>query len=184
MTRGCSRLRSIFWSFERPRTVVENRTLSVVNDFAHPKKDQRVPVNCFSDSLSFESWWQIGSKRLPDYPLRYAHEYAAHLLKCLSLTWDREEPADLGGLTEYYGRPEAKSKFIAAISCEKALGVGFSGMDTKISGDLLTLSLSGIKGKAGYGLAADVPDPVSQLHVVLIAELVIEIRGGIVSVLG
>ena len=58
-------------------------------------------------------------------------------------------------------------------------------MDAKISDDLLlTLSLGGIKALAGYGLAADVPNPVSQLHVALIAELVIEIRGGIVSVLG
>ena len=107
---------------------------------------------------------------------------AAHLLKCLSLTWDREEQADIGGLTEYYGRPGKRSKFIGGISCEKALGVAWTGMDTKVSGDLLTLSMNGLKVEEGFQQEA-VTDPMAQLHVLLVAELIIEIRGGMVTVL-
>jgi hypothetical protein len=76
-----------------------------------------------------------------------------------------------------------RAKFIGGMSCEKALGVAYTGMDTKISGDLLTLTMNDVKVPAGFGVGAAISNPVSQLHVLLVAELIIEIRGGQVTVL-
>ena len=171
VTRGMSRLRQIMWSFERNRDPAANHTLSVCNDFVHPLRNQGIRTGTLTDRKSYECWWQIGPKRLPEQPLRYVNEYWAHLNKVFGLSWDREEPLDVTW-QEY-----TSDKHIGAIDCERALGVGFTGLNTKASGDLLTVQFNGLRMSADWGgPAAANQIIVRQLHIVLVAEMIIEIR--------
>jgi hypothetical protein len=171
MTRGMSRLRQIMWSFERNRDAALNNTLSVVNDFVHPMRNQGWRPGTMSDRINYECYWQIGPKRLPEHPMRYITEYWAHLNKVFGLSYDREEPLDVTW-AEY-----VQDKHIGAIDCERALGVGYSGLNTKASGDLLVCNFNGLRMSSDWGgppLAAQFL--VRQAHVVLVAEMIVEIR--------
>ena len=171
MTRGMSRLRQIMWSFERNRTPVQNNTLSVVNDFVHPLRNQGIRPGTMSDRINYECYWQIGPKRLPEHPMRYITEYWAHLNKVFGLSYDREEPLDVTWL-EY-----CQDKHIGAIDCERALGVGYSGLNTKASGDLLVCNFNGLRMSSAWGGPAPADQIiVRQVHVVLVAEMIVEIR--------
>ena len=61
VTWGCSRLKQIFWSFER---AVQPVGITAVNDFYHPLAAMGVADNAVSDQKNYEVWWQIGSQKL------------------------------------------------------------------------------------------------------------------------
>jgi len=126
-------------------------------------------ISTVSDNRNYECWWQIGSKRYPQDPLRTTHEYYRSLLLCLGLSYDREEPLDLTQ-QEYLS-----NRHIGGICTERALGLGFTGINTKQSGDLLVCQLNRLNVPATYGVAG-ADTAVRMLHIVLCAELIIEIR--------
>jgi len=92
-------------------------------------------------------------------------------INCAAPRLSDEEPLDVTW-QEY-----TSDKHIGAIDCERALGVGFTGLNTKASGDLLTVQFNGLRMSADWGGPA-VADHiiVRQLHIVLVAEMIIEIR--------
>lgn len=175
ITRAASRLRHIFWTFQRPIGANYYETLSEVNDFAHPTRLMRRRDGALSDKVNYETRWALGPKLLPDHPLRWHHEYYGHLLKTIGLMWDKEEPIDIP-LNRYLD-----DMHIGAIDCERALGVSWSGLNSR-SGDLLTVQYTNLFTPAALG-GARIDDPVPQLHVTLITEAVVEIRDTSVTLL-
>ena len=175
ITRAASRLRHIFWSFEgNGLSAATRRVVSVVNDFSHPKRLQYMQDGAVSDSVNFETQWILGHKKLPEYPLRRLHEYWCELRKCLGLMWDKEEPLDISML-QYLS-----DRFIGGIDCERALGVSWTGLNSR-SGDLLTLELKDIFVPATYGFP-EIASPEKQIHVTLVAEAIVSIQNNTVSV--
>jgi hypothetical protein len=67
-------------------------------------------------------------------------------------------------------------RHIGGVNCEKVLGVGFSGINTKASGDLLTCTLNKLDVPARYGTAAAPNGNVRMLHIVLVAEAIVTIQ--------
>ena len=167
VTRGCTRLKQIFWSFERN---IQPVGVTTVNDFYHPRAVMGTAVNAVSDQKNYECWWQIGSKRLPQESLRTTHEFYRSLLLCLGLSYDREEPLDLT-MAEYLS-----NRHMGGINCERVLGVGFTGLNTRNSGDLLTCTLSKLNVPTRYGSVASPNGNVRMLHILLIAEAIIDVR--------
>ena len=72
-------------------------------------------------------WIQIGSKLIPEYPVKGVAESLSQLRKTV------------GGSFQMYGRWYRTSKYIIGLDLEKVSGAGFTGMSTK-AGDLLTLN--------------------------------------------
>jgi hypothetical protein len=175
ITRAASRLRHIFWSFQREVTDVYQRTMSEVNDFTHPTAFMLRRPGAITDKWNYETRWMLGPKLLPEHPIRYTHEYYGHLLKTIGLMWDKEEPIDLS--LQHY----TTDCHIGAIDCERALGVSWTGLNSR-SGDLLTVQFTNLYQPAALGTAA-VQDTVPQLHVTLVCEAVVEIRDTSVTLL-
>ena len=89
-------------------------------------------------------WIQIGSKSVPEYPVKSLAESLSQLRKTV------------GGSFQMYGRWYRTSKYIIGLDLEKVSGAGFTGMSTK-AGDLLTLNFRDCEVP---GLGGSVPSRV------------------------
>ena len=115
--------------------------------------------NNYSKNGEFEFQVSVGSKNMPDYPIRSHAEAFSQLRKCM-----RAESFDITP-NEYRRR-----KFVLGLDFEKAgAGVGFSGMNTK-SGDLMNLRWQTLNSQT------DAENYPKQMHIVLVADCVCEIR--------
>jgi hypothetical protein len=168
ITRAASRLKTIMWSFERQHEEHYDEQESVVTDFSHPHRGLLYEDGQVTDITNFETRFQLGSKLLPENPLRTLHEYWQALRIALNLTWDMETPLDIN-LDSY-----RRDRFVGVLNCEKALQVAMSGLNSR-SGDLLTGMFRGLTVPAFNGRAA-ADNEMSQLHVVLMVDGVVEIR--------
>ena len=115
--------------------------------------------NNYSKNGEFEFQVSVGSKNMPDYPIRSHAEAFSQLRKCM-----RAESFDITP-NEFRRR-----KFVLGLDFEKAgAGVGFSGLNTK-SGDLMNLRW---QTQHAQTEAQNYP---KQMHIVLVADCVCEIR--------
>jgi hypothetical protein len=151
ITRAASRLRHIFMTFEGTLTEAEARNKRCVNDFSHPRRRMKCQPMKLSDAIKFETQFQLGHKKMPHNPMNTV-DWAAY-------TSDR---------------------FIAAVDCEKALGVAYTGVNSR-SGDLLTLFLNKMNVPATPGQVA-ITNFCKQVHIELVMEAVVTIRDNSVSV--
>jgi len=174
ITRAASRLRHIFMTFEGTLPPGVAAVKSVVNDFSHPRRLMKLQPGQASDSVNFETQFQLGHKKLPHNPMNTVHDYYNQLRRVFGQLWDKEEPLDLEWSTY------TKDRFIAAIDCEKALGVAYTGINSR-SGDLLTLFLNKMNVPATPGVAAR-ENFCKQVHIELVMEAVVAIRDNSVSV--
>ena len=168
VTRAASRIRQIMWTFERQREADYDERESVVTDFSHPHRDLQWEDGQLSDIAHFETRWQLGHKLLPTHPIRDIQTAWQHLRKALGICWDKEAPLDIT-LAEY-----RRDKYIGIVDCEKALGIAWSGLNSR-SGDLLTGLFRGMTVPAFNGRVA-MDNRMSQLHVCLLVDGIVEIH--------
>jgi hypothetical protein len=168
ITRAASRIKQIMWSFTRIPGDDYNEQESEVTDFSHPHRDLLFEEGQITDVAHYEARWQLGHKLLPEHPVRTVHEAWQHLRKALGILWDKESTLDIS-LADY-----RKDRYIGVIDCEKALGVAWTGLNSR-SGDLLTGLFRGMTVPALNGRAAQ-DNRMSQLHVCLMIDSVVEIR--------
>ena len=89
----------------------------------------------YNQAGEFEFQIQIGSKRMPETPIRSHTEAYYQLKKCLGIQSSPVHSLDISAV-EY-----RHSKFIFGIDTEKQLGSGFTGISTR-AGDLMTVQFS------------------------------------------
>jgi hypothetical protein len=145
MTRACSKIRDLMWSFTRrpvaslmpggvPGGLVYDDQLSWCNDFFYPKSTD--VVNGFaSDAEMYEARWTLGAKGLgPVQNFRYFHEFVHQLHEALGYLNDTKALPDMDRETFL------SDKHICAVTLERALNVAMTGLSSR-SGSLLALQL-------------------------------------------
>ena len=95
-------------------------------------------TNAYAVDDEMQYWVQIGSKLIPEYPVKSLTESLSQLRKTV------------GGKFHMYGRWYRSTKYIIGLDLEKVSGSGFTGTSTK-AGDLMTLNFRdcNVEGTAG-----------------------------------
>ena len=161
LTRACSRIRDVLWSFTRrriagnipitevaidpdlpdplpPNTQID-QVVSWVNDFFYPKRSD-VDVNDATDACLYEAQWWLGAKSLgPEQTFRYTHEYLQELYKALGYLNDTKALPDLD---RYHYLTECH---MGGVTLERALNVAMTGLSSR-SGSLLSVQFPGARG--------------------------------------
>ena len=135
------------------------------NYFFHPMGSDRY------DSLQeLQFQMQIGSKLIPEYPIRSLAEAFYHLRKTLGIN---STNAQMNMVQRYY----RDHKFVLALQCEKMSGASFTGINTR-AGDLLTLKM-----KAANGNSIFMGTDIHKLHYCLHYDSVLNINDQGVTIL-
>ena len=136
INRALTRLKSVFITLQG----VEGAWDKQCNDFFHPIAVQAIDRYSVSDEHQYQV--QIGSKLIPEYPVKSLSESLSQLRKTV------------GSPFQMYGRWYRTRKYIIGLDLEKVSGAGFTGMSTK-AGDLMTLNfrdceVSGVGGSTPH----------------------------------
>jgi hypothetical protein len=167
VSRSLTSLRSVFMSLEK--TFTEGRikwyNKSWNNFWSTMAAVRDGPINFKeSDDEIQHLQLMIGSKLYPEYPIRSHAECFYNLRKSLGIQASNLHSIDIRG-NEY-----RCNKFIVGFDTEKMLGLAFTGINTKNS--LMSIRL---KTKGGDYQA-------TRMHIVLVAQQVIEIGGSGITV--
>ena len=138
INRALTRLKPVFITLHG----VDGGRYKQASQFYHPVDLK--PNDAFQIDDEHQYWIQIGSKIVPEYPVKSLAESLSQLRKTV------------GGSFQMYGRWYRTSKYIIGLDLEKVSGAGFTGMSTK-AGDLLTLNFRDCEVP---GLAGSVPSRV------------------------
>ena len=155
--RSFTRLKSVFVSLY---TISAAPSRKEVNYFFHPMGSSEYN---HSEELQFQM--QIGSKLIPEYPIRSLAEAFYHLRKTLGIN---STNAQMNMVQRYY----RDHKFVLALQCEKMSGASFTGINTR-AGDLLTLRM-----KAANGNSIAMSSDTYKLHYCLNYDAVMNINDG------
>ena len=82
---------------------------------------------------------RIGSKMIPEYPIRSLAEAFYHLRKTLGIN---STIAQMNMVLKYY----RDHKFVLGLQCETMSGASFTGINTR-AGDVLTMKMKGANGE-------------------------------------
>ena len=161
--RALTRLKSVFVTLYREGsyTSAHPGTRKQCNDFYHPASNNQY------ENLEWgqhQVWIQVGSKLIPEYPIKDSTEAFYHLRKTV------------GHPINIFSRWYHTTKYIIGLDMEKISGAGFTGMNTK-AGDLLSINF---RDCADRGVAASIPHRV---YCVLHYDAVINIRDSGVELL-
>ena len=162
VTRSFTRLKSVFATFlSHSKLAADTGSLTIKdwNYFYHPMASY-APGARYSPNDEMELQIQVGSKLMPEYPVKTTREAFTQLRKCLGIhnsTWHSID------ITEQQYR---SFRFIFGIDCEKMLSSGFTGLNTK-AGDLMTIRVKCL------GAVGNAPDTV---RVVLHSDQILNIR--------
>jgi hypothetical protein len=160
VSRSLTSLRSIFISLDKNlaegRLTWYNKTW---NNFYSPMAGNlatgNIPVRSSNEIKHLQV--QIGSKLLPEYPIRSHAECFYNLRKALGIQANSLHAIDI------HGQTYRSNRFICGIDCEKMLGLAFTGQNTKNA--LMTVKL-----QTGSGdLLAN------RMHIVLVSQQIIDI---------
>jgi len=166
IARSMTRLKTIFTSFDCTDALkaTYNITARDWNYFYHPvgrAYNSHSVANDYNPSDELELQLQIGSKLIPEMPIRSIQEHYYQLQKALGILNTPFYSIDIDE-GQY-----CKSRFVSALDAEKVLGAGFTGLNTK-AGDLLTIKVN--------NLSNDSTVYPSKIHVVLQADMILNIR--------
>ena len=108
----------------------------------------------FQHNTEVEAQIQIGSKLIPEHPIRSSAEAFYQLRKCMG-----SHQAGSSYAINILDREYRNNKFILAFDCERQTNAGFSGLNTR-TGDLITIKMLNFKHIANNGetWAATYPD--------------------------
>ena len=121
INRALTRLKPVFITLQGAEGVWDKQC----NGFHHPTAMNATDTYSVSDEHQYQV--QIGSKLIPEYPVKSFSESLSQLGKTV------------GGNFQMFGRWYRTRKYIIGLDLEKASGAGFIGMSTK-PGDLMTLN--------------------------------------------
>ena len=137
------------------------------NDFYHCMGNNATG-DVYDATREMEFQKQIGSKLFPEYPIRSTAECFYQLRKTLGVHPSSFHNIDIRPY-EYYNR-----KFIVGIDTERVLAAGFTGLNTK-AGDRMTIKVK--------QLSADTSCYADKMHIILHADMIVNIRDTGVEVL-
>ena len=125
--RALTRLKSVFVTLYREgaTSTMHPGTRKICNDFYHPASSslfENIEVG-----QKIQTWVQVGSKLVPEYPIKDSTEAFYQLRKTI------------GHPINIYSRWYHSTKYIIGLDMEKISGAGFTGMNTK-AGDLLSVN--------------------------------------------
>jgi len=161
MSRSLSKMKSVFMTLVKNDMLAGDGTehFRLFNCFASPMAANTVHAELTHDqSLEVQKLQlQIGSKIIPEYPIRSHAEAFYSLRKALGVQANSLHSIDIDGHQYRTGR------FIVGFDTEKLLGLSFTGTNTRNS--LMTMHLK---------LNAAVP-AMNRMHITLLAEQIVEI---------
>ena len=161
ITRSLSRLKSVFLSLDKLKILTfGNVGRKIWNNFYSPMYYYAGGTqNAFNELGEFEAQIQIGSKLIPEYPIR-SHSEAFYQLR-KTMGGGKLNTLDIDS-HEY-----RNYKFIIGIDCEKVSQHGFTGINTR-AGDILNISFKNQDiVPANYA---------HSMHVLLHSDQILEIR--------
>ena len=127
INRALTRLKSVFITLYKDGALGEMIPWGhrkTANDFYHPSSNNTLQD---LESGQHQVWVQVGSKLIPEYPMRDTTETFYQLRKAV------------GHPINIFSRWYHSTKYIIGIDLEKISGAGFTGLNTK-AGELLTLN--------------------------------------------
>ena len=139
VSRSLTRLKSVFITL---KDNMANDRWKTCNDFSHPIA--RIPTQQREGPDEHQSWIQIGSKLLPEYPISGGSEAFNQLRKTV------------GTPIHIHQRWYRTRKYIIGFDCEKISGAGFTGVNTK-AGNTLTINFRGCSTDTGDTDTGDAP---------------------------
>jgi hypothetical protein len=155
LTRACSHIRDVAWSFTRRRDADVgagyDQVYSIANDFIHPHAgiQYRDGGSQVTDATNYQAMWQLGSKILGvEARYRSTHELLFSTLKSIGMHHGGGELPDLN-LDAF-----RTTSHLPIVSLERALGIPSSGLSSR-SGSLLTLQLFDLRRPAFQGVPAE-----------------------------
>ena len=136
ISRAVSKLKTIFFSFYGGDPT--NEDLKNLPAFACKKKSNfyHPMLGNYDFKKELEYQIQIGSKMIPEYPVRSLVQSIYELKKSLGIHGSAWHSLSIS--QQQYMRDH----FVIACDCERVLGASFSGISSK-SGDLLTFKCKG-----------------------------------------
>ena len=160
--RSFTRLKGVYVSLYAPSGSASRKE---VNYFFHP-----MGSSSYNHSEELQFQMQIGSKLIPEYPIRSLAEAFYHLRKTLGIN---STNAQMNMVQRYY----RDRKFVLALQCEKMSGASFTGINTR-AGDLLTLRM-----KAANGNSIPMSSDTHKMHYCLNYDAVLNINDTGVTIL-
>ena len=163
--RALTRLKSVFVTLFKDDATSANMPAGlrkVCNDFYHPAGAGMEDLEKGQHQFQL----QIGSKLIPEYPIKDSTEFFYHLRKTV------------GTPINIYSRWYHSTKYIIGLDMEKISGAGFSGMSTK-AGDLISVNFKNCHESA-VNSATSIP---SRMYAVLHYDAVLNIRDSGVELL-
>ena len=176
LTRSLTRLKAVYVSLLKGYAAGSGGRERMVaakpwNDFFSPMSpDVDDGTLYYNQQGEFETQLAIGSKIFPEYPLRGHREAFYQLQKTLGMRSNAMHSFDVSG-PDYH-----ETKFVIGIDCEKIIEAGFTGLNTRSTGDLMVVRfkyapevISGTATNANYRIA-------EQMHIVMHADHILEIH--------
>ena len=161
ISRSASRLKSAFISLLGANDAT---TLKDFNHFWSPMSGD------YDGGKEIEVQIQLGSKMYPEMPIRSTAEAFSQLSKCLGIHGSPFHSLDIS--PQQY----RDYSFIIGIDFEKVLQAGFTGVNSRAGGDLMTIKVKPVDS-ANYGTV----NP-TKIFTVLHTDNILEIRDGGVTV--
>ena len=160
VARAVSRLKAIFMTFDKKSqlTQAETQYIKDFNNFDHAMKGWPYKQN---EELEYQI--QIGSKMMPEYPVKSASQTWYELKKALGI-----HTSAFHSISPRFDQ-YLNHHFIVGLDCEKVLDASWTGLNTK-AGDMLTVK---IKGANGTIPAAKMP---TKIYITLQSDNILEIR--------
>ena len=158
INRTLTRLKPMFITLQG----VEGAWDKQCSDSFHPIAMKTTDAYSVSDEHQYQV--QIGSKLIPEYPVKSLSESLSQLRKTV------------GGSFQMFGRWYRTRKYIIGLDLEKVSGAGFIGMSTE-SGDLMTLNFRDCNVE---GLGGSTP---TRVHCALNCDCVLNIQDSGIQVL-
>jgi len=206
LSRAYTRLKTVYVTFyKQPKSwyysagkfyqgddPLPNYPLKECNFFYHPQwvwqpsnfLNEQSPFPAFTEKGGFtfqfntevEAQIQIGSKLIPELPIRSSAEAYYQLRKCLGC----HQPGSQYGVN-ILDREYRASKYILAFDCERQKNAGFSGLNTR-TGDLITIKMLNFRHQDNDGVVWDKTYPDFQ-HTTLEYDAIMSITDAGVQVL-
>ena len=141
------------------------------NDLFSPMSpDVEYDTLYYNEYGEFEAQVAIGSKLFPEYPIRGHREAYYQLQETLGMQANARHSFDISS-AEYH-----ETRMVIGIDCEKIIEAGFTGLNTRSTGDFMVVRfkcapnvISGTAANPNYRIA-------DQMHIVMHADHILEIH--------
>lgn len=159
ISRSLSKMKSIFVTLDKAFSAARaNHWMKPFNNFWSPNAGTGITNTLTHDTEKFSHLQiQIGSKLLPEYPIKSHAEAFYSLRKALGVQSNNLHSINISGV-DY-----RNDKFIVGFDTEKLLGLSFTGMNTR--NNLMTVHLKTLDGA----------NKADRMHIVLLSEQILEL---------